>query len=156
MKRAIFATLIIMLLAPFSTASYSAGSPIQLTPELEARFKAGLKDPHIQFLRSVITQCLKTNYVGDNCTSFANGKINAKDLSGKFIIYWTDPQVITGGFGISIIFLKHPDKLFNSIIFGSSEPFRLHDFYPANLNSGQIKQIQQDLGPILSRDDLAI
>ena len=61
-----------------------------------------------------------------------------------------------GGFGIAIIFLKNPRKIYNAIVFGSEQPYRLHDFHAAKFSDEKMEQIHKMMSYILSREDLAI
>lgn len=156
MIRATLITLVTVMLISLATVCSGDENAIKLTPEQEAQFKAGLKDPHIQFVRKALNQCIDNKFKSVECAPFVANNLTPEDLTGKFIVYWTEPRVVTGGFGVALIFLKNPNKIYNAIVFGSEQPYRLNNFYQAQFSEQKIKTIQQMLGPILTREDLAL
>ncbi len=143
------------VLAALASASALAQVP-QLSKEQVAKFKAGLQDPHIQVLKYVIAKCRDSKLKGDACEAFVRNHVPVADLQGKFLVYWVENPYVSGGVGISIIFVNNPKKLYNAVVTPINNPHRVRDFFDPKLPEEKMQAIEKQIAPLLANDELTL
>lgn len=146
--------LLFLTLMNFSVFAYAVENTeiIVLTPEQEKRFMIGLTDPRINFVRKTLDKCVATNLSADNCEVFRRSNIDVKDITGKFLLYRAQ-DVVTGGFGMAVIFIDNPNKMFNAIV-RTDGSLRMHQFYRVKVPPGVMEKILLSYSKVMKMDHL--